>query len=81
MNGRRHQKPRAVVAEAITAKEIELNITPEQVKLLLGLNAELAAAQERFNNVCAGVVAGHGYTVVKVIGLDAEKNTLTIIKP
>lgn len=71
---KRHTKP-------VAPKTKEIVITPEQTKLVLSLQSEMAVAQQRMSLVLAGVVAGHGLGDVQVVNLDTDTNTLTVVVP
>lgn len=61
--------------------DVALPITKQQSELLQGLNEAVKQAQATLNVTLAAVVAGHGYSNVPVVGLDAAALTLTVRVP
>lgn len=70
------KKRKPGIAKEPTTRDVE--ITEEQVRLIVGLSGEVQLAQQRLNLVMAGVLAGHGISDVPVLNLDTDRRVLTV---
>lgn len=61
--------------------QLTLSITGQQAQLLLLRHAAAQTANERYTDVVAAIVAGHGYLTGTLVSFDAERCTMLVDVP